>query len=141
MSGRLHALHPGAVESLHGETAPLGIRTLLIEPGRFRTKLLSGSNRKTRASTISDYATLSQGATEGLANEDQRQPGDPAKLVEIILDMARVEGDFQGKKIPLRMPLGVDCYDEIKAKCEETLKLLEDWGPLIRSTDFVQSVE
>jgi NAD(P)-dependent dehydrogenase (short-subunit alcohol dehydrogenase family) len=124
------------VESLWRETSPIGIRTLLIEPGRFRTKLLSDSNRKTRASAIAEYAELSDSKTAGLSGEDMNQPGDPFKLVETIIDLVRKEGIAEGKDVPLRMPLGVDVFDDMKAKCEETLKLLYEWRDVIRSTDF-----
>lgn len=125
----------GVVEALSKETAPLGIKTLMIEPGRFRTLLLSGGNRKTRVSSIPDYEQLSNDLVEGLSEEDQRQPGDPVKLAEIVVDLVRGEGVAKDKDVPLRMPLGLDCYDEIKEKCEETLRLLEDWKGVIRSTD------
>jgi hypothetical protein len=126
----------GVVESLWRETEPLGIRTLLIEPGRFRTLLLSNNNRKTQKSAISDYNNLSTGKSAGLDAEDRKQPGDPIKLAEIVLDLVRKEGIAEGKEVPLRMPLGIDVYDDVKAKCEETLKLLEEWKGVIRSTDY-----
>ena len=125
------------MESLWRETAPLGnIRTLLIEPGRFRTKFLSSSNRKTKASEITDYNELSQSKNEGLAKEDQRQPGDPVKLVEIVLDLVREEGVAAGKEIPFRLPLGVDAYEEIKKKVDDMQRLLEEWAPTILSTNY-----
>jgi hypothetical protein len=108
----------------------------LIEPGRFRTKLLSGTNRKTKASAIADYADLSDSKTEGLDGEDMNQPGDPVRLVEIILGLVRKEGVGKDKQVPLRLPLGVDVFDDMKAKCEETLRLLQDWRDIIRSTDL-----
>ena len=124
------------VESLWRETSPIGIRKHLIEPGRFRTKLLSGSNRKTRASAIAEYAELSDSKTAGLAGEDKNQPGNPVKLVEIVIDLVRKEGIADGKEVPLRMPLGVNVFDDVKAKCEETLGLLDEWRDVIRSADF-----
>jgi hypothetical protein len=125
----------GIVEGLWRETTPLGIKTLLFEPGRFRTKLLSSGNMKAAASTIPEYAKFSKNLMGGLAKEDQTQPGDPVKLVEIILDAVRQEGIAKGREIPFRLPLGTDCFDDIKAKCEETLRLLKEWEPTIRSTD------
>ncbi|KAE8444949.1 hypothetical protein EG329_014076 [Mollisiaceae sp. DMI_Dod_QoI] len=127
----------GIVEGLWRETTPLGIKTLLFEPGRFRTKLLSTGNMKTAASTIPEYAEFSKSLIEGLGKEDRMQPGDPVKLVEIILDVVRQEGIAEGKQIPFRLPLGSDCYDDIKIKCEETLKLLKEWESVVRSTDHV----
>ncbi|KAF1988940.1 NAD(P)-binding protein [Aulographum hederae CBS 113979] len=126
----------GVVEALHQETAHLGIKTLLIEPGRFRTKLLSSENMKAARSSIPEYQSFSQNLLDGMAKEDRAQPGDPVKLVEIIIDLVRREGIAEGKEVPFRFPLGADCYDDIKTKCEENLKLLEEWKGIIRSTDY-----
>ncbi|KAH8777082.1 hypothetical protein F5882DRAFT_330538 [Hyaloscypha sp. PMI_1271] len=126
----------GIVESLWRETSPLGIKTLLIEPGRFRTKLLSSGNMKTVSTEISEYKDFSKTLLKGLAEADQMQPGDPVKLVEMVLDLVRQEGIAEGKEIPFRLPLGSDCYNDVKAKCEETLELLKKWEPMIKSTDY-----
>ncbi|ETI25850.1 hypothetical protein G647_02627 [Cladophialophora carrionii CBS 160.54] len=133
-AGSKHALE-GIVESLHHETSHLGIRTLLIEPGRFRTLLLSSQNMKAAQTKVGDYARFNEALLAGLAREDQRQPGDPVKLAKIVVDLVRGEGVAQGRHVPFRLPLGIDCFDEVKAKCEETLKLLENWKDVIRSTD------
>lgn len=124
------------MEGLGQETAPFGIKTLLIEPGRFRTKLLSSGNMKSVQSAIADYKDSSREKFEALAKEDQAQPGDPKMLAKITLDLVRGEGVAQGKEVPFRLPLGTDCYDDVKQKCQETLKLLEEWGPIIKSTEF-----
>ncbi|KAI0011534.1 NAD(P)-binding protein [Xylariaceae sp. FL0662B] len=125
----------GLVESLSRETENFGIRTLLMEPGRFRTMLLSPGNLQVVQSSISDYASASRDKINGLAKEDRNQPGDTRKAVKIILDVVRGEGCAEGKDVPLRLPLGTDCYDAIKEKCQETLKLLEDWKYIINSTN------
>lgn len=72
----------------------------------------------------------------GLAKEDRAQPGDPEKAVEIILDLVRKEGCAEGRDVPFRLPLGTDSFGTMKEKCEEVLKLLEEWGPVILSTNY-----
>ena len=126
----------GLVECLSRETKHLGIKTLLIEPGRFRTKLLSPGNLKTIESKISDYVEPSRAFNAGLSQEDRTQPGNPDRAVEIIVDLVRKEGCAADRDIPLRLPLGTDCYDTIKEKCYETLNILEDWESVITSTDY-----
>ncbi|KAI1777420.1 NAD(P)-binding protein [Hypoxylon cercidicola] len=125
----------GLVESLSRETEVFGLKTLLIEPGRFRTKLLSPGNLQVMQSKIPDYAQVSQAHADGLAKEDQAQPGDTQKAVKIIVDLVRKEGYAAGKDVPLRFPLGPDCFSTIKEKCEETLNLLQEWKDIINSTD------
>ncbi|KAI1141394.1 NAD(P)-binding protein [Hypoxylon sp. FL0543] len=125
----------GLVESLGRETEGLGIKTLLIEPGRFRTMLLSPQNLQATPSRIPDYMEASKAHIAGLAKEDRTQPGDAQKAVKIIVDLVRKEGCAEGKEVPFRFPLGRDCYDALKEKCEETLGLLQDWHHVINSTD------
>ncbi|KAK7428000.1 hypothetical protein QQZ08_005431 [Neonectria magnoliae] len=134
-SGTKFALE-GMVESLSRETEPFGIRSLLIEPGRFRTELLSSSNLKMVQSTIKDYAQRSKEFDEMLASANGTQEGDPEKGVSIILDLVHREGVAKGKEMPIRLALGPDAYDLIKGKCQETLKILEDWKDVTCSTDL-----
>lgn len=126
----------GLVESLSREIAPLGIKTILIEPGRFRTNLLSPGNLQAVPSRISEYMAASQAHLDGLAKEDRTQAGDPRKAVTIIADLVKGEGCALGREVPFRLPLGADCYEGVREKCEGTLKVLEDWGHVIHSTDY-----
>ena len=53
------------------------------------------------------------------------------------MHLVRQEGLAQGRRdIPFRLPLGVDCYEEISAKCEDTLSILNDWEAVIRTTNY-----
>ncbi|KAI2628640.1 NAD(P)-binding protein [Hypoxylon sp. NC1633] len=126
----------GLVESLSSETECFGLKTLLIEPGRFRTLFLSPENLHATPSKIPDYAEGSKAIREGLAKEDRAQPGDAQKAVKVIVDLVRKEGCAEGREVPLRFPLGPDCFHSIKGKCEETLQLLRDWEQVINSTDY-----
>ncbi|KAE9373271.1 NAD(P)-binding protein [Stipitochalara longipes BDJ] len=126
----------GIVESLQQETSHLGIRNLLIEPGRFRTNLLSTGNMKAVSSSIPEYSDFSKTLIKAFGEADQKQPGDPGKLVQIVVDLVRGEGVAKGKELPLRLPLGSDCYGLIKAKSEEILRILKEWEGVIKSTDF-----
>lgn len=122
------------MEGLSRETAHLGIKTLLIKPGRFRTKLLSSSNKKIAVSNPRLHRLFHKSG--GFASE--RGPGSARRSCEareIILDLVCQEGVAEGREIPFRLPLGVDVYDDMKAKSEETLRLLEEWKSVIRSTD------
>ncbi|KIM99179.1 hypothetical protein OIDMADRAFT_126792, partial [Oidiodendron maius Zn] len=122
------------------ETVNLGYKPSLFEPGRFRTNLISSDNMKAPRSKNPEYEGFSSGVLLDLAREDRTQPGDPVKLVEIILDVIRQEGDARGREIPFQLPLGIDCYDDIKVKYGETLQLLKEWESTIRSTDHVDQI-
>jgi NAD(P)-dependent dehydrogenase (short-subunit alcohol dehydrogenase family) len=126
----------GMVESLNKEVRPLGLRTLLIEPGFFRTDLLAQSNAKTAESSIPEYIEASKAFNKLLADKNHAQSGDPKKGVAVIVDLVRQEGVAKGKTVPVRMALGPDAYEVIKNKCNKTIKLLDDWKDVISSTDL-----
>ncbi|RSL73546.1 hypothetical protein CEP53_000673 [Fusarium sp. AF-6] len=134
-SGTKFALE-GMAESLWRETTHFGIRTLIVEPGQFRTELLSSRNLKNEPSKIPDYAQRSKDFDEYLAKRSGRQAGDPEKGVAIVLDLVRGEGVAEGRDMPLRIALGEDGYEVVKDKCDETLKSLEDWKDVSCSTNF-----
>ncbi|GAB1312032.1 hypothetical protein MFIFM68171_02242 [Madurella fahalii] len=128
----------GMVESLRWETEPLGIRTMLIDPGRFRTEFLcSAGNLAVAESRVPDYTEDYESFLAQIAAEDGRQPGDVAKGVGVIVDLVRGEGVAEGRDrgALVRLPLGSDCLETIKEKCENTLRMLEKWETVTRSTD------
>lgn len=125
----------GAVESLEKETTPLGLRTLLLEPGRFRTPLLSESQLRPTRTKILDYKQASDAHNDALAAGSMQQPGDPKKFVQIAIDLVKEEGVAANRPVPFRMPLGIDSLMEIEAKIAETTRTLQDWRPIIVSTD------
>jgi hypothetical protein len=122
------------VEGLRQETSHLGITTLLIEPGFFRTKFLN--KVKPIITKIPEYEPITTAVSAFLAQMNQTQRGDPAKAVDIIIDLVKKEGCAADREIPFRLPLGTDCYDTIKEKAEATLKLLQDWESVIKNTDY-----
>lgn len=127
---------PGLVECLADELAPFNIRTLLVEAGMFRTDLFAEGNRKSEPPAIEDYASIHKKQAQGVAAIHGKQAGDPKKAVERILDVVRGEGVAEGRSMPKRLPLGKDTLGIIRTKCEETLKLCEEWEGVATSTDF-----
>ncbi|KAF5588030.1 short-chain oxidoreductase [Fusarium subglutinans] len=126
----------GVVESLHNETKALGLRTLLMEPGRFRTTLLSTGHLQSKQSQIPDYESTSEIHRNHLHVGDLKQPGNPENFVAIVLDLVRQEGCAQGKSIPFRLPVGKDAVEEIGAKVKDLLETLQEWDSIITDTDY-----
>ena len=67
----------GWMESLAPEVAPFGIRTMLVEPGFFRTELLTDDSTRWPEPSINDYAektreTVSGPLTTARRNWDSR---------------------------------------------------------------------
>jgi NAD(P)-dependent dehydrogenase (short-subunit alcohol dehydrogenase family) len=78
----------GWTESLAPEIAPFGIRTMLVEPGFFRTELLTAGSTTFAAPSIADYAERSQATVDAWSGMDGKQVGDPAKLASAIVQLA-----------------------------------------------------
>ena len=68
-----------------------------------------------------------------------KQPGDPAKAVELMLDLIRGEGAAAGKDLPPVAYLGSDCVEAVKKSCQTTLQRIEEWETVFSSTDFPKS--
>ncbi|SEE70806.1 NADP-dependent 3-hydroxy acid dehydrogenase YdfG [Arthrobacter alpinus] len=102
----------GWAESLAPEIAPFGIRTMLVEPGFFRTELLSPESTRYAAPTIEDYAPRAEQTITGWRSMNGQQGGDPAKLAEALIELAELDNP------PLHFAAGADAVEtfELKAK-------------------------
>jgi hypothetical protein len=78
----------GWMESLAPEIAPFGIRTMLVEPGFFRTELLSKNSTTYAKPAIDDYAKQTREIVTAWSSMDGKQGGDPAKLADALVHLA-----------------------------------------------------
>jgi NAD(P)-dependent dehydrogenase (short-subunit alcohol dehydrogenase family) len=106
----------GWMESLAPELAPLGIRTMLVEPGFFRTELFSAESTTFAEPTIDDYAQRSRETIATWRGMDGRQGGDPAKLAAALVQLAALD------EPPLRFAAGADAVQAFEAKARTLLE-------------------
>jgi NAD(P)-dependent dehydrogenase (short-subunit alcohol dehydrogenase family) len=126
-SGTKFALE-GMTEALRDEVAPLGIRTLIVEPGAFRTSLMG--NRTLSHEELADYKDT-VGATRAMAAAaDGSQPGDPAKAAALILEALAAD------ETPLRLPLGADGVDAVLGHLDQVRAEIAAWESRARATAF-----
>ncbi|KIJ47758.1 hypothetical protein M422DRAFT_226126 [Sphaerobolus stellatus SS14] len=126
----------GLSETMHAELSPLGLRSLYFDPGYFRTAFLNDGHRQAYVPRIEDYRELTEKANAALAAYNNNQPGDPKKLVQVILDVIRGEGIAEGRELPLGLPLGSDAFAAVKETLTRTDNVLTEWEDVIKSTDF-----
>jgi NAD(P)-dependent dehydrogenase (short-subunit alcohol dehydrogenase family) len=78
----------GFMESLAPEVEPLGIHTTIVNPGFFRTELLTTESTNYATASIEDYAQRNAAQREFWESQNGQQPGDPAKLAQALLTLA-----------------------------------------------------
>ena len=78
----------GWMDALGREVEPFGIHTTVVNPGFFRTELLTERSASYAEGSIDDYAERRTEQTSWWAGQDGRQTGDPAKLAQALLTIA-----------------------------------------------------
>jgi NAD(P)-dependent dehydrogenase (short-subunit alcohol dehydrogenase family) len=81
----------GWMESLHAEVAPFGIATTIVNPGFFRTELLTEQSTNYAEPSIKDYDERRAKQLEFWKAQNGRQSGDPAKLARALITIASQE--------------------------------------------------
>jgi NAD(P)-dependent dehydrogenase (short-subunit alcohol dehydrogenase family) len=105
----------GWMESLTPEVAPFGIRTMLVEPGFFRTELLSPESTKYAEPSIDDYAERTRQTVANWNAMNGLQGGDPAKLADALVKLASQD------EPPLRFAAGADAVGTFEQKAQTLL--------------------
>ncbi|MDQ0085356.1 NAD(P)-dependent dehydrogenase (short-subunit alcohol dehydrogenase family) [Variovorax boronicumulans] len=105
----------GWMESLAPELAPFGIRTMLVEPGFFRTELLTAGSTTFAEPNIDDYAERTRETVAAWSSMSGKQGGDPAKLADAIVRLAALE------EPPARFAAGADAVQTFEAKANALL--------------------
>jgi NAD(P)-dependent dehydrogenase (short-subunit alcohol dehydrogenase family) len=103
----------GFMEGLTPEIAPFGIRTMLVEPGFFRTELLTPQSTQYAESSIEDYAERTTATVQAWQGMDGKQGGDPAKLAAALIELAALA------EPPVRFAAGADAVATFEQKANE----------------------
>jgi NAD(P)-dependent dehydrogenase (short-subunit alcohol dehydrogenase family) len=114
----------GWMESLHYDVEPYNIHTTVVEPGFFRTELLTEGSTNWPELSIDDYAPRTAPTIEGWKGMNGQQPGDPAKLARALLTIADQDKPLQ------RFVAGGDAIEAAEAKARKLLAQAEASGEL-----------
>ena len=85
----------GWMQSLQAEVEPFGINTITVNPGFFRTELLTEESTNFADGTIADYNERRAKQMEFWKSHNGQQSGDPAKLAQALITIS-------GQEIPPR---------------------------------------
>jgi NAD(P)-dependent dehydrogenase (short-subunit alcohol dehydrogenase family) len=103
------------MESLAPEVARFGIRTMLVEPGFFRTDLLEDTSTTWPEPSIDDYAERTRQTVVAWQRMNGKQGGDPAKLAAGLVDLAGQD------EPPVRWVAGADAVEAVEQKATALL--------------------
>lgn len=105
----------GWMESLQAEVESFGIDTILVNPGFFRTELLSEESTNYAEASIDDYNESRAQQMHLWKGANGQQSGDPAKLAQALLTISSQE------KPPRRFIAGADAV----ATAEQVIATLQ----------------
>jgi NAD(P)-dependent dehydrogenase (short-subunit alcohol dehydrogenase family) len=114
----------GWMESLSPEVAPFGIRTTVVEPGFFRTDLLTNDSTTWPEPSIDDYAEDTRQTVVAWQGMNGKQGGDPAKLATALVQVA---GEPEP---PLRWVAGADAVGTVEQKARTLLDQVDAYREL-----------
>jgi NAD(P)-dependent dehydrogenase (short-subunit alcohol dehydrogenase family) len=120
----------GWMDSLTPEIAPFGIRTMMVEPGFFRTELLTATSTTFANPSIDDYAERTRETVRAWSGMNGKQGGDPAKLARAIVHLAGLEDP------PTRFPAGADALESFESKANALLTQAKAHRDLSASLGF-----
>ena len=81
---------------------------MLVEPGFFRTELLSAQSTSYAEPSIDDYAERTRATVAGWQSMDGKQGGDPAKLADALVQLVALD------EPPLRFAAGADAVETLR---------------------------
>jgi NAD(P)-dependent dehydrogenase (short-subunit alcohol dehydrogenase family) len=105
----------GWMESITPEVAPFGIRAMVVEPGFFRTDLLTPESTSYAEPSIDDYAERTRQTVTAWKSMNGLQGGDPAKLAAALVGLAAQD------EPPLRWVAGADAVQGVEQKAKDLL--------------------
>src|SRR3984885_10272324 len=105
----------GWMESLQAEVEPFGIQTMVVNPGFFRTELLTENSTNYAETSIEDYQERNAEQHAFWKAQNGKQSGDPAKLAQALIKLASQDD------LPRRFIAGADAI----ATAEQKIALLQ----------------
>jgi NAD(P)-dependent dehydrogenase (short-subunit alcohol dehydrogenase family) len=114
----------GWMESITPEVAPFGIRTMIVEPGFFRTALLQPESTTFAELSIPDYAERTAQTQSAWNAMNGKQAGDPKKLAHALVQLA--DSDHP----PLRWVAGSDVLAAAEQKARALLDQIDEYRDL-----------
>lgn len=128
----------GLSEAVAKESASLGIKVLIVEPGILRTDFLEDQSLLTSRTVIDDYDASSGAARRGVTENRGKQPGCPLRAARRIIE--EVSRGLPDNGLASRLVLGSDAARVIGAKLALLNEQIAATAPLAGSIDIAAAV-
>ncbi|BAV04045.1 NADP-dependent 3-hydroxy acid dehydrogenase YdfG [Filimonas lacunae] len=120
----------GISEGLALELAPFNINVTALAPGLFRTQFLNSQSYAQAANAIPDYNDTMVGQMKNVPDSlHGNQPGDPAKLAKVVVELAAE------KNPPVHLPVGLDSLQTYRTNRDKTSTEIEAWAGKFTPTE------
>ena len=100
----------GWMEALQTEVGPFGIETMIVNPGFFRTELLTEESTNYAEPSVEDYHERRTAQIAFWRSQNGKQGGDPAKLARALITLTDQD------ELPRRFLAGADAIDIAEQK-------------------------
>jgi NAD(P)-dependent dehydrogenase (short-subunit alcohol dehydrogenase family) len=100
----------GWMEALQTEVGPFGIETMIVNPGFFRTELLTEESTNYANTSIEDYRERRAAQIAFWKSQNGKQGGDPAKLARALITLTGQD------ELPRRFLAGTDAIQVAEQK-------------------------
>ena len=120
----------GWMESVQAEIAPFGIATTIVNPGFFRTELLTEQSTNYAEASIADYDDRRGPLVEYWKAQNGQQSGDPAKLARALITLS------SENQPPRRFIAGADAIATAEQKIVDLKAQIEAHRQLSTSLAF-----
>jgi NAD(P)-dependent dehydrogenase (short-subunit alcohol dehydrogenase family) len=100
----------GWMEALQTEVGPFGIEMMIVNPGFFRTELLTEQSTNYAENSIEDYHERRAAQIVFWRSQNGKQGGDPAKLARALITLADQD------ELPRRFLAGSDAIQVAEQK-------------------------
>ncbi|HEX8411013.1 MAG TPA: SDR family NAD(P)-dependent oxidoreductase [Thermoanaerobaculia bacterium] len=125
----------GWMESLGAEVAPFGIATTIVNPGFFRTELLTDQSTRYADPSIADYDERRGPLIESWNAMNGKQAGDPAKLARALITISEQDTP------PQRFIAGADAIATAEQKIAALQQQVDAYPDLSSSLAFDDPAE
>ena len=120
----------GWMASLAPELEPFGIHATIVNPGFFRTELLTKESTSYATPSIGDYAERNAAQREFWEGQNGQQAGDPAKLAQALLTIVAQP------RPPLRFVAGADAIDTAEQRVTDLQQQIDAFRELSTSLAY-----